>query len=418
MNKIPFIRRVAIKRDVSLPSGSVRLVMLAEIAFKNLFSKKLRTTLTMLGVIVGIGAVLFLVAFGLGLRNVVTDQVVDSDSIRTVDVVPAKAQLVKLSSDNVTRIKNTTGVSSVAPVYYYAGKTNFNNAKIESVVYGVDRMYADLNRTTRVAGQAPSFGGDAIIANSAYVKALGLSGAEKLIGKDLTIEIAILAQTETGEEKKVITHKAKVSSVIESGSGAELYIASSVFKDAGVNAASQLKVLADDKSSVSDIQKKVETLGFTSTSPLQTLEQINQFFVILNLLFVGFGGIGLLIATLGMFNTLTVSLLERTKEIGLMVALGARRRDIRRLFVVESVALSVLGGLLGIISTFGISIVVNIILQRLSQARGVSSDFSLFSFPLWLIIAVLGFSFFLGLLVVILPARRAVRINPIEALKI
>lgn len=409
-----------IKKDVSLPKGSVRRMMLIEIAFKNLFSKKLRTGLTVGGVLVGVGAVIFLLAFGLGLREVVTDQVVNSDSIRTIDVTPAKAQLVQLNSENIKRIERTAGVTTVASVYHYAGTTSFNNAKIESVVYGVDQKYTDLVQFKRVAGTAPTLGkADTLVVNTAFVQALGLKDSQQILGKKLAVTMNVLVPNESGSTtKKTITHDALVESVIESGSGAELYMASSTFTDAGVDTTSELKVLVQDKKYVSDIQKKIETLGFTSSSPLQTLEQINQFFVILNLLFVGFGGIGLLIATLGMFNTLTVSLLERTKEIGLMVALGARRRDIRRLFIVESISLAVMGGILGILMSMGTSFVVNIALRQLSRSRGVTDTFNLFSYPWWLILSVIGFSFVLGLLVVVLPARRAVRINPIEALKI
>ncbi len=410
---------LAIKKSVSLPTGTIKTTFLIEMAFKNLFSKKLRTILTMTGVLVGIGAVIFLLAFGLGLRDLVTNQVVDSSSIRTIDVVPAKAQLVQLGDENIKRIERTNGVSKVAPVYYYAGKTEFNNAKVESVVYGVDEGYKEMVQFKRVEGVVPQFSdAKTLVVNTAYIQALGIKNPQQILGKELTLKVGVRVPTEQGEEKKTITHSAVVRSVIDSGSGAELYISSDVFTQNGVDSASQLKVLVDDKSYVDAVQKKVETLGFTSTSPLQTLEQINQFFVILNLLFIGFGGIGLLIATLGMFNTLTVSLLERTKEIGLMVALGARRRDVRRLFVVESVSLSVLGGLLGIIGSACISAVVNRIMQQLSRARGADDVFSLFSYPWWLHASVLGFSVALGLLVVVLPARRAARINPIEALKI
>lgn len=393
--------------------------MLAEIAFKNLFSKKLRTALTMSGVMVGIGAVLFLLAFGLGLREVVTNQVVDSDSIRTIDVVPAKVQLVTLSDEKVKRIERTAGVASVAPIYLYAGKSTINNATIESVVYGVTKQYGDLVSLKRLAGSAPDLGSSQkLIVNSAYVEALGLSNPQQVIGKTIEIKIPVSVNVDGVDQKIEIKHPGTITSVVESGAGAEMYMSASVFTDAGVDYASQLKVLAEDKKYVSAIQQKVETLGFTSTSPLQTLEQINQFFVILNLLFVGFGGIGLLIATLGMFNTLTVSLLERTKEIGLMIALGARQRDIRRLFVAESISLAVMGGILGILGSGIVSFAVNGLLQRLSRSRGVNENFMLFSYPWWLMALVLLFSILLGLFVVILPARRAVRINPIEALKI
>jgi len=408
-----------IKSDVALPSGSVSFFLLADIAFKNLFYKKLRTTLTIGGVIIGVGAVIFLLAFGFGLRDVVSKQVVDSSSIRTIDVNPAKANLVTLDSENIGRIKRTSGVVTVAPVYYYAGKVVYAKAQSEAVVYGAGQEYLSLTNFKRIAGKLPNFNDnpEALFVSSAYVKSLGETQPEKIIGKELTVTISIKTDTDAGAQKKDLVYKGQVAGVIENGSGSEVYMSDTIFTKAGIDKASQLKVLVGDKKDVPNVQKKIESLGFTSTSPLQTLDQINQIFGILNIMFLGFGGIGLIIAILGMFNTLTISLLERTKEIGLMIALGARSRDIRRLFVIEAVGLAVIGGTLGIAGAYLLSFGINYVLNRLAHSRGVVDIFSVFSFPSWLILSTIGFSALLGLLVVYLPARRAARINPIEALK-
>lgn len=408
-----------IKSNVALPKGSVSFFLLASIAFKNLFYKKLRTTLTIGGVIIGVGAVIFLLAFGFGLRDVVSKQVVDSNSIRTIDVNPAKANLVTLDSENIGRIKRTSGVVTVAPVYYYAGKVSYAKAQSEAVVYGAGQEYLSLTNFKRIAGRLPNFNENAkaLFVSTAYVKSLGEDQPEKIIGKELTVTVSIQTQNQNDSQKKDLTYKGQVAGVIDNGSGSEVYMNEKIFTDAGVDRASQLKVLVADKKDVATVQKKIESLGFTSTSPLQTLDQINQIFGILNIMFLGFGGIGLIIAILGMFNTLTISLLERTKEIGLMIALGARSRDIRRLFIIEAVGLAVIGGALGIVGSYVLSIGINYVLNHLAQSRGVLDTFSVFSFPSWLIASTIAFSALLGLLVVYLPARRAALINPIEALK-
>lgn len=415
--KLPFTHS-PLKKDVSLPGGSLKYIQLVDIAFKNLFYKKLRTSLTIAGVFIGVGAVAFLLAFGFGLRDVVARQVVDSNSIRTVDVTPAKANLVQLNGENQQRIKDTSGVLSVAPVYFYAAKANYANAETEGVLYGGSQEFIRLSSFKRVAGELPNFENDpkALFVNAAYLKAIGTREPQQIIGKEVEVSTT-LPPVNGAESPQELSFTAVVRGVVESGSGSELFVSDSIFQDAGVESASQLKVLVGDKADVPTVQKKVEALGFLSTSPLQTLEQINQIFGILNIVFLGFGGIGLLIATLGMFNTLTISLLERTKEIGLMVALGARHKDVKRLFIVEAVGLAILGGGLGVAGAYGLSTVVNMVLNQLAQRRGVVDSFNLFSFPWWLILSLLGFSVLLGLLVVFLPARRAARINPIEALK-
>ena len=125
----------------------------------------------------------------------------------------------------------------------------------------------------------------------------------------------------------------------------------------------------------------------------------------------------MIVAVLGMFNTLTISLLERTKEIGLMLALGARRKDMRRLFICEATLLSLIGSVVGIIGAIIFGKIVNIAMNQLAQSRGVTQGFTLFATPVWLIFGLIGFMVLVGLGVVFFPARRAEHINPIDALR-
>lgn len=123
------------------------------------------------------------------------------------------------------------------------------------------------------------------------------------------------------------------------------------------------------------------------------------------------------IAIIGIFNTLTIALLERVREIGLMVALGARRRDVRRLFVTESLLLSLSGAVLGITLAIITGFIINASLNYLSATRGVTEKFSLFSTPIWMVFAALLAAATVGYLVAYLPARRASRIEPMDALR-
>jgi putative ABC transport system permease protein len=412
-----------IQKNVSLAHGSIRWILLTEIAFKNLFYKKLRTGLTIMGVVIGVGAVVFLLAFGFGLRNVVTDQVVDSNTIRTVDIETAKAELVKLNEETTDKITQIEHVSSVAKVYSVAGNTSFGNSNIESVVYAVDQNYLNLADLKVTNGSPPKFNSDKdIFVNSSYVKAIGIENSEELVGKELEVTYDAPVREGSEEEESGATSTeqvfvGKVTSILETGSGAEVYVSGSVFEASGFENANQLKVLVKEQDQVTGVQRQIEGLGLLTNSPLSTLEQIDQIFAFLNLLFLGFGGIGLIIAVLGMFNTLTISLLERTKEIGLMITLGARRKDIRRLFMVEAVGLSLIGGLSGAVAAFMISRVVDVVLNSFAKSRGVTDTFTIFAFKPVLLLAVLIFSSALGLAVVYLPAKRAANINPIEALK-
>jgi putative ABC transport system permease protein len=135
------------------------------------------------------------------------------------------------------------------------------------------------------------------------------------------------------------------------------------------------------------------------------------------MIFLGFGGIGMVIAILGMFNTLTISLLERTREIGLLSEFGARQRDIKRLFIIESLMLSVLGGFIGLVSAFMLGKFADIAISSFARSRGVQESVSAFMVTPQLAILTLILSALFGLVVVYFPARRASRIDPIDALR-
>lgn len=398
-------------------NDSIRYTILFRIAASNLFYKKLRTTLTVIGVVVGIGAVVFLLAFGYGLRDLVTKQVVDSNSIRTIDVSQSNPLVLPLDTNTEEKIAAFNDVKSVSRVFNFAGQVNYQNSKTGVVVFGSDQQYMDLNSFALVAGPNLSLKKEGtVVANTSFLKAIGIKDPQKVINQEIDLTIQVPKTLRPEGMKDDIKTKLKVASVIESGVGSELYVSSDVFTSQRLDNASQAKVLVSNKEAVTDLQKRIQSLGFTTTSPYETVEQIDQVFSVLNYIFLGFGGIGLVIAVLGMFNTLTITLLERTKEIGLMRTLGARKKDIRRLFVLESMGLSFLGGLFGVCTAFAISKGVDNFLNKLAGSRGLNEAISVFSFKAGFVGQVILGSALLGLVVVYFPARRAARMSAIEAL--
>ncbi len=396
----------------------LRFSILIRIAFSNLFYKKLRTTLTVIGVVVGIGAVVFLLAFGYGLRDLVTKQVVDSNSIRTIDVSQANTQVLSLDTETEQKIEAFNDVSSMSRVFNYAGQVDYNNSKTGVVIFGVDQQYMDLNAFSLIAGPNSSIKkSGTVIANTSFLKSIGVKDPQKVLNKEIDLLIKVPEALRPKGMEADIELPLTVSSVIDSGSGSELYVSSDVFMSRRLDNANQAKVLVNNKEAVHNLQKRISSLGFTTSSPYDTVEQIDQVFGVLNYIFLGFGGIGLVIAVLGMFNTLTITLLERTKEIGLMRTLGARKKDIRRLFILESMGLSFLGGLFGVLTAYAMSRGVDSFLNSLAGSRGLNESISVFAFKPPLVINAFVFSALLGVIVVYFPARRAAKMSAIEALR-
>ena len=403
------------ERSVRDKTRPIALSLLTELATRNLVFKKLRTSLTALGVVIGVGSVVFLFAFATGLQNLVSKQVIGSKSVKTIDVNSARSKVVRLDEDSQQKMKGIGSVENVTRIYNAAGKVSVQQSQLDTVVYGVDPSYLDLSSIKLLQGDSlNSTDTNTALVNTALVKVMG-ADQSKIVGQ--TIRLKFTVGNTTNDEKRTLEQDFTVRGVVDGASGAEAYLTSAVFEQNGANVASNVKILVTNQQDVAQVRREIESLGFSTTSPLDTLDQINQVFGFLQLILIGFGGIGVIIAVLGMFNTLTISLLERTREIGLMITLGARQRDVRRLFVVESLILSMTGGVVGIVAAWLLGASANVVLNGFAHSRGVTEQVSTFSFPPILLISTIVLSAVLGLIVAYFPARRAAMIDPIEALR-
>lgn len=405
------------KKRNTTDKATVKTGILASIALSNLTHKKLRTGLTVFGIAIGIGAIYFLLSFGIGLQRLVTNEVIGNQSIKTIDVVSSNSTVIKLDDIATQRVTEIPNVTETGKAYYFPGSFKISGSESDSIVYGVDSGYQNLTYLNLIEGkllnniEQPN----GVVINKAALEAIGLaSNPGEVINK--TVEV-IVPLSKVDPNLGTLTQEFVIVGVIDSGSGSEVFISSEIFKDKGIPYLTQLKVGTREISDIQAIRSQIESFGFETSSPVDTLAEINNVFRFLNYILVGFGGIGMIVAVLGMFNTLTISLLERTKEIGLMVALGARSIDMKRLFIFEAIFLSLFGSVLGISGAFLIGRVVNTVMNILAAGRGVQERFELFANPPLLILGMLVFMIVVGLAVVYLPARRAQRINPIDALR-
>lgn len=367
-----------------------------------------------MGVIIGVGSIVFLLSFGFGLQNLVSKQVVGSSSVQTIDVSSPRSKVLKLNDDLMNKITNMDNVKQVGVSYSTAGKVKLGSSQTETVVYAANQTYIDLSSLNYLNGTSLSMGGtDKVIINNLLANTLGLNDTKKAVGKTINVSFT---STDNDGKKKIVSKDLIVSGVYKSDAQAELFISNRLIEDAGTHNATQYKVVSDSKKAVPDIRKSIEGLGFTTSSPLDTIEQINQVFSLLQYILFGFGGIGMAIAILGMFNTLTISLLERTKEVALMISLGARKQDVKRLFIVEALLFSILGSAMGIAGAVLLGVIGNVGLNAYAHHNGVLDHISVFSFPIFLFVTTLFAGAFLGLLVVYFPAKKAASTDPIEVL--
>ena len=178
----------------------------------------------------------------------------------------------------------------------------------------------------------------------------------------------------------------------------------------------QVTLDLDPKVSYQPVKDSVEAMGFRTFSFAEQFDQIRQFFFYFDLALGLIGLIALVTASLGIVNTMVMSIMERKREIGVLKSLGADEREIRLLFLVESGAIGTIGATLGIIFGWLITRIASGIAKTIMESKSID-PVELFAMPVWLILTALGFGLIVSLVAGFYPASRAARIDPVEALR-
>ena len=184
----------------------------------------------------------------------------------------------------------------------------------------------------------------------------------------------------------------------------------------GRNDYQSLTVRVKSPALVKDVEDAIKPMGFATYSLLDATSNLRQVFAVFDLLMGIFGSLALIVASLGIINTLVMAILERRREIGVLKALGAADGDIRKLFFVEAGVMGLIGGLLGVaigwMIGFGMNFATNTYLRRQSLP-----PLKVSSVPWWMVAAAIAFSIAVSLAAGLYPASRAARLNPVEALR-
>jgi putative ABC transport system permease protein len=165
-----------------------------------------------------------------------------------------------------------------------------------------------------------------------------------------------------------------------------------------------------------DVEDAIKKKGLTAFSINDALQGAKRAFILLDIVLSLIGSIALAVSSLGIVNTMVMSILERTREIGIMKAIGGSDRDIRRIFLIEASAIGCLGGIAGVALGWAVGRVINVGANIYIQQQGGTPG-NLFSLPPWLIGGAIGFSIAVSLIAGSYPAARAAKLNPIEALR-
>ncbi len=401
--------------------SKMRFGMLIFIGYRNLRSNKLRSILTIGGVAIGIGIITTLICLGFGIQKMVVSEVTKNNAIDVIDISNRNLEnFVILNDENVEKIKNLEGVQNVATIMETGGKVYWAESQTDAVIYGTNKDYLGLGKIKFSSGKIEDCDANENTAalSSRLAKILGFSNPAEAVGKEMEFDMILSSDIKENVEKDTVSEKGKlkVVGIVPDDQNTFLYLPLNFLKkEFGISGAQSGKVKVDvDK--VSSLRAQIEQIGFTTESVMDLVKDINSFFTIIRVAMIVLGSIIMSISAMGMLNTLSVSLLQRTKEVGILKALGAKRKDIFKMFVFEAAIISFLGGVIGFFGGYGAAYLINIAFNVLA-VRYNRATLNFVYIPYYFVVAIVAFIFFLGLVTGLMPARRASRIHALDALR-
>jgi len=406
---------------------SMDLLNIIRVAFRALQRNKMRAALTMLGIIIGVSAVVAMVSIGQGAQAAVQAQI---DSIGTnLLFVSAGAQNVggvrsgtgdsgtnTLTVEDLEAIKREVpSVAMVTPSVNTRGQLVAGNANWNTQIQGVSEQFTDIRKWAVGSGE---FFSDSDVRTAARVLVIGRTIADNLfaggdpVGQTIRVQnlpfqvVGVMArkgQDQQGRDQDDIafTPYTTVQNKILGSPRVQVAFVSAVSADATYTAQDQ----------ITDLLRQRHKLGpnepndFTVRNMSDIAEAANETNNTMTLLLACIAGVSLLVGGIGIMNIMLVSVTERTREIGIRMAIGARSSAVRSQFLIESVVLSVTGGLFGIILGVAVSLAIP---RMLGWPTLISS------------MAIVGsviFSIAVGVFFGYYPARKAAALDPIEALR-
>jgi ABC-type lipoprotein export system ATPase subunit/ABC-type antimicrobial peptide transport system permease subunit len=418
----------------------------ARMGGRSVLRRKLRTTLSSAGVAIGIAAMAIIVSFATGVQDSLTNAFAITGQLDQVTVgnnsfglsdpskhkVLDRATLAQLGA--LPHVKDaygslemegnlTSGGTILTNVYLASG------SPVSETPRALEKFLA--------AGNFPtSDTANEVLLSSDAANKLGFS-PQRALGQKVTFSglfpgIFIpgtgqkAANTSLPLELTIVGVLSNASSI---GTGTAIFIGAPYqttvsywenmarANDWTTDEFNSITLVSDSSGTVDTVAKEVKALGYPATTTSDILKGFGQFITILEIGLSGLAAIALIVACLGIANTMYTAVLERTREIGIMKALGARSADVRGMFMAEAAMIGLLGGTVGLLIAGLVSVIGNIVVNNIAQSQGIPLDLSVFNVTWWLVVGALILASAFSALSGLFPALRASRLDPVAALR-
>jgi putative ABC transport system permease protein len=460
------------------------------LGFENLLRTKLRSVLTILGVVIGIGALASMVSFGTGMQKNVTEAFKENDlftslvvsagdigEIRDPDDV---AEIMRhppkpLTDSTVAAIRAIPAVEIAFPEISFPVRLELDGHETRTTLRGLPatmgayKPFSDLmsgefyrrddERVAVLRLETIEDMGFSIIGPGAKsrpdtsdsTREMTPVAPDSLIGKSVKIITAVMDPAgiptsplsglfpggtlfqEAAGEVEITGIVRRRSDFSQEGFHGGIFLpittADSIPRlgfsnvwdllgsDHGAGKYASIYVRVRDMADLDTVRTLLtEDMDLSVFSIADVLKEVRRGFLIVDSVLAAIGTVALFVAALGIVNTMVMSILERTREIGIMKAIGASEADIRAVFLAEAAAIGVAGAIFGLILGWLVTRVANAVVNARLLPQG-QEPVSLFYFPLWLILGAVGFSILVSLLAGVYPASRAARVDPVKALR-
>ncbi|WP_346962550.1 FtsX-like permease family protein [Clostridium sp.] len=432
-------------------------------AFRNLSRRKMRTFLTSFAVSIGTMLIILMVSLGVGVQKIIEDNLKTNASANVINVTPHRtnedgvrvdtnkegeqSKQKILDKDAFDKIKEIEGVKDLS-VYTYVPsldkKLMDKDIKDTAVLaYDLDYpIFTDNNiETVRIKEKKedlePIIYGrmlkkedkNSILVGKKLLDKLGINDAKSVIGKEITLtaklpELSVMANIEPLVKNfkivgvvgdKFPNSEQLIVSIDDSKDLlGHVYLNENYYKE---NGADKLEVTTKNIPDVSFVSDEITKMGYEATSIQSMIKNVKSIFTIANAVLAVIGIIIVFVASIGVVNTMTMSIYERTRSIGIMKALGCSRGDIRRLFIVESAAIGFIGGLIGVVFSLINTQIIKVVLDGFLKAKGINDVPNVFSTPIWLVLGTMGFAILISIIAGFYPANKASKLNLVESLR-